>query len=144
MKKQIIDFWTHASLIFVFAYLLNFLWEAIHAYTLYQGHDFHASKYVPMLLYVSFIDALLICLIFLIWFLLFKKIIKSNKIKEIIFIVLFGFLIASIIELKALLFHQWSYNNIMPTIFGMGLSPLLQLPIIGVISIFLVGKFFRK
>jgi|SRR3989338_6765516 len=144
MKKQVIDFWTYASLIFVFAYLLNFLWEAIHAYTLYQGHDFQASIYVPMLLYVSFIDSLLICLIFFIGFLLFSKIIKSHNLKEIIFILASGFLIASFIELKALFFHQWNYKAIMPTIFGMGLSPLLQLPITGMISIFVVGKFFRK
>lgn len=144
MKHKIINLWSRASLIFIFSYLLNFLWEAIHAYTLYQSHDFQASKYVPMLLYASLIDSLLICLIFFVGFLVLKRIIKANKTKEVVFILIAGFIISSIIELKALLFKQWSYNDIMPTIFGMGLSPLLQLPITGLISIFLAGKLFRK
>ena len=36
--------------IFGFSFLLNFLWEALHAVYLYQRHDIDASNYVPMLL----------------------------------------------------------------------------------------------
>lgn len=144
MNRKTKSFIGRIFFIFVFSYLLNFLWEALHAYTLYESHDIIASKYVPMLLYVSLVDAFFISLIFAGGSLIFKREIKANNGKEILFILISGFIIAAIIELKALFLRQWSYSEFMPTLFGMGLSPLVQLSITGLIVIFITSKKLNK
>lgn len=49
-----------AIVVFGAGFMLNFVWEALHGVYLYQGHDMPASRYVPMLVYVSAVDGLLI------------------------------------------------------------------------------------
>lgn len=144
MNQKTKVFLSKLLFVFIFSYLLNFLWEALHAYTLYESHNIIASKYVPMLLYVSSVDAFFISLIFVGGLLVFKREIKANNGKEMLFILISGFIIAAIIELKALFLKQWSYSEFMPTLFGMGLSPLVQLSITGLIVIFMASKKFNK
>lgn len=136
-----------SSFIFVLAFLLNFLWESVHAVLFYADHaNYTANFFVKMISYASFIDALLILGIFLVGDLLWKGDcwIKEYDLKKILFTALIGFVIAVIIEAKALFFHQWSYTDLMPTIFGMGLSPLIQLSITGVIALEISSYFFYK
>lgn len=52
-KREALELGSILFFMFGFSFLLNFLWEALHAVYLYQRHDFGASNYVPMLLYVS-------------------------------------------------------------------------------------------
>jgi hypothetical protein len=59
-RRNTFEFSTIPLLIFVFSFFLNFFWEALHAVYLYQRHDFDASKYIPMLLYVSLVDSLVV------------------------------------------------------------------------------------
>lgn len=53
--------------------------------------------------------------------------------------------IAVIVEIKAIyIFGQWSYNSLMPTVFGLGLSPLLQLAVTGMMASWLTRYFLNK
>lgn len=127
-----------AVLIFVFSFLLNFLWESIHAVLFYEGHQtMESSFFVRMISYASFIDALMILIIFISGSIFWREFewIKKYDSRKIIYTAIVGFLIAAIIEAKALFFKQWSYNELMPTIFGLGLSPLIQLSITGILAI---------
>ncbi len=144
MNQKLVNLWTKVSFVFVFSFLLNFVWESLHAVYLYEGHNFAAKFYVRMILYVSTIDALLVCLILVIGSFVFDKFSNPLNLNQISFTFILGVLIAAIIEAKALFFKQWIYTDLMPTIFGMGLSPLLQLAVTGVISFFLVSKFFNR
>lgn len=128
---------------FVFSFLLNFLWEALHAVYLYQRHDFDASNYVPMLLYVSSVDSLIImglyigvsisCMNFF-WIKIFTK-------RQLFVFAGIGVLVAAIIEILSLFyFHRWAYKKLMPTVLGIGISPLIQLSITGLISVWWTRK----
>ena len=142
-KKKIRKILTIFTLLFAFGYLLNFFWEAQHAVFLYQGHDFSASKYIPMISYVSFIDSLLILGMYLIISILWKNIlwIKNIDKKNIFTFVFIGLLFAIIIEFRAIhILNKWSYNKLMPTVFGLGLSPLLQLSILGLLSLLITER----
>ena len=137
--------WTGGIVVFVLAFLLNFVWESIHAVLFYEGHaGYVADFFMRMVIYASSIDALLILGIFCSGCLLFKSAcwLESYRGKEVLYTVALGVVIAAIIEVKALLFEQWKYTALMPTIFGIGLSPLVQLAITGSLSIFLTAKFF--
>ena len=123
----------------IVSYLLNFVWESFHTVWLYEGHSFTAERFVPMISYVSFIDGLLIIGAYLIVSILFKDLSWINKIKSkhIKTFSVVSIIFAIIIEYKGVyLLKQWSYSNLMPTIFGIGLSPLIQLAVIGIIAIY--------
>lgn len=46
---------------------------------------------------------------------------------------------AVLIELAAVRFNMWSYHRRMPLVFGMGLSPLVQLALTGCASLYVVS-----
>ena len=133
--------------LFVFAYLLNFFWESFHSVLLYEGHNFNAAKYVLMIGYVSIIDGLLILGSYLLIFFLWKDFfwIKEKNIKPFILFIIINLIVALVIEYRALfILGKWSYNDLMPTIFGIGLSPLVQLSITGMLAILITKKLFFK
>ena len=104
--------------LFSFSFLLNFFWEALHAVYLYQHHDFDATTYVPMLFYVSSMDSLMVS-----------------------FFLILSLVVGFIIEYRAIFYtHRWLYRKTMPTIFGVGLSPLLQLSVTGILAVWLTRE----
>ena len=128
--------------ILVFAlitFLSNFFWESWHAFLLYESHNsFSAEFYLRMITYVSFMDMLLLLAIFAGGMIFWKnwQWFKKMDYKKYLYFIFASILISVIIEFKAVyVFNQWSYNELMPTIFGMGLSPLLQLATVGLLAI---------
>lgn len=134
-------------LVFVFSYLLNFVWESFHAVFLYEAHDFNSMKYVLMISYVSAVDGFLILGMYLAVSVLWKDFLwikQMNKKQNYIFMI-FGLIIAAIIEYRAVFLQQrWNYNSFMPTIFGIGLSPLLQLSITGILAVWIAKSILYK
>ncbi len=131
--------------VFFLSYLLNFFWESIHAVLFYKDHATYESLFfVKMISYATFFDAVIISGIFLGGCLIWRSInwLKEFSKQKVLYTVIVGFIIAVLIEAKALFFGQWSYNDVMPTIFGMGLSPLIQLSITGLITFFFAKKLF--
>ena len=143
MKNKIYEFGSVIVLLFVFSYLLNFLWESFHSVFLYAGHNFNAIRYVPMIGYVSAVDSLLILGIYLAISLLWKNFLwlKEMSREQIYTTIIIGLIIGAFIEYRAIFLQQrWSYNAIMPTIFGLGLSPLLQLSMTGIVALWLTKR----
>lgn len=142
-KQNVLELISIIFLTFVFSFFLNFLWEALHAVYLYQRHDFDASNYVPMLLYVSSVDSLIIICLYIgvsitrmnfFWLKFFMK-------REMFIFAGIGILVAAGIEILSVFYYQrWAYKELMPTIFGIGISPLIQLSITGLISVWLTRK----
>ena len=132
--------------IFVFAFMLNYMWESYHAVFLYEGHDFSAEKYVRMVTYVSMVDGALILAIYLIISVLWKDVLwlqKMNR-RQIWTAVAAGLAIAAAIEYrKVFVLKTWSYTPLMPTVFGVGVSPLLQLSVTGLVSFWLTRRMLR-
>ena len=129
--------------IFIFSYMVNFIWEALHAVFLYEGHDFNAMKYVVMVSYVSLMDGFLVVGIYIFVAVLWRDVawIREMNRKQICTVLLAGLLLAAAIEYsKVFVTRTWSYNRLMPTIFGLGLSPLLQLSSTGLWTFWLSGR----
>ena len=129
--------------IFIFSYMVNFIWESLHAVFLYEGHDFNAMKYVLMVSYVSIIDGFLVLGIYLFVAALWRDLtwIREMNKKRIFTVLVAGLLLAAAIEYsKVFVTRTWSYNRLMPTIFGLGLSPLLQLGMTGLWAFWLSGR----
>ena len=119
------------------AFASNFIWESWHASYLYASHTFNLSFW-PLMVYAASIDTILLLAIFfggtLIWknFYWFGK----DSIKVSLYFIIAGIIIAAVIEYKAVyIFQQWTYSNLMPTVFGFGVSPLVQLALTGLLSV---------
>jgi len=71
---------------------------------------------------------------------------KKMDIKKVGAIVATGLLVASLIEYrKVVILKTWTYLPAMPTILGIGISPLLQLSVTGLLSIWLTRRvWFQK
>lgn len=123
--------------------VLNLIWEFLH-YGLYIDLTGIPSTY--HLIFASITDLILISLIFFIISIFRKKInwIENPKRLDFAMIIILGIIIASIIEIYSLLKGRWAYTSLMPTIFGIGFSPLVQLFTTAIISLLLNKKLNKE
>jgi len=142
-RKKISDAILTLLLIFVFSFLLNYFWESVHEAFLYKVFKCMADKYIFMILIASVWDAFMIAAIYLGIAVLWKDILWLKKMTgaQIFALCLAGLVIATIIEYRyALVTKEWSYTPLMPTVFGIGLSPLLQLSTTGLLTFWVVRR----
>ncbi len=124
-------------LIFVFSFFLNFIWENLHSY-LYA--NYMAGKITEFILSrASLADAVIITILAL-PFVFFKEMSAKSWL-----IIVFGIFVSIIIELYALKTGRWEYNEYMPMVplLAVGLTPTIQLGLLGYISYRLVKKLMR-
>lgn len=139
-RSQLILFFI---VLFVVAFVFNFVWESNHAVLLYRDHNIPSSEYLPMMWYVSVMDGLSILFLYAVVALLLKDILWMNNAKKKGLALFAGLalLLATLIEYRGVYVQgRWSYNELMPTIFGMGLSPFVQLAITGVVALLVARR----
>lgn len=123
-------------LIFVIAFLLNILWENLHSflYDNYQGGTI--TEFI--LIRASLFDAFLILI-----FYLFIHVLNIRSDYGVM--IIFGFIVAVLIEFYALGTGRWMYNEYMPIIpfLKIGLTPTIQLAVLGYTTLFLQKRFLK-
>jgi 1,4-dihydroxy-2-naphthoate octaprenyltransferase len=115
--------------IFGLAFILNFIWENLHAflYANYQG----GAITEMILLRASFVDAIFITVVG-------TAFIKLKFFKERTWLVLLiGIIAAAGQEMYALASGRWAYNSLMPIIpiLNVGLTPTIQLGLLAYIKL---------
>lgn len=117
--------------------VINLIWEFSH-YRLYIDLTDIPSAF--HIIIASFTDLFLMFLIFLIISIFRKNIIwiDSPKKTDYFFIIFLGMLFAIVIEAYSLSKGRWSYKSLMPTIFGIGISPLIQLFTTFIVSLLII------
>ena len=139
---------SYVSYLFFITFFLNLFWEVLHS-SLYNWNIFPLENnvyfYIQKILMASLGDAIFLSLIFLIVSAINKntKWIKFPKQRDYSYIILLGLIFAILIELRAKFFNLWTYNQYMPTLFGIGISPLIQLATTGILSLIILKKFLR-
>jgi|SRR3989338_1502802 len=132
--------------VFCFAFLLNFLWENLQT-PLYECNKLLGKELIPHLLVASLGDALIILLIYWLGVLVYRRItwiFRLNK-SRVALIVTLGLVIAVLIEINATRWqYRWDYTELMPTIYGVGIVPVLQLIILPFIIFWLTKRFLRQ
>ena len=121
------------------ALFLNVIWEFSH-YFLYI--DLSGIPKYTHLIIASFTDMLIILGIFTIISLKNKN---TNWIKnpgkfDYLMVILLGLIVAIFIEVKNLNLGRWEYTATMPTLFGIGISPLIQLAFTGIIPLIFIKQ----
>ncbi len=129
----------------ILAFSLNLVWEVSHS-VLYDWNQSllqnNVEFYVPKILYSTFGDLLLLTAIFAV--VSFRnrnlKWIENPRKIDYVKVAILGFVVAFLIEVRAMAFHKWAYNSMMPVVFGLGLTPLIQLALTGIFILWLVKK----
>ena len=119
--------------------VLNLIWEFSH-YRLYL--DLTGIPSTRHLIMASIMDVFLVFLIFFFISMINKNwnwTKKPDK-KDYFLIILFGLMIALTIEIINLGLGRWAYTEAMPLIFGIGLSPLIQLFVTGILALMIFRK----
>ena len=121
------------------ALILNIIWEFSHHF-LYV--DLSGIPKYSHLIIASFADMLIILGIFAIVSLKNKNLnwIKNPSKFDYFMVVFLGLIIAIFIEMINLNLGRWKYTLAMPTLFGIGISPLIQLALTGIISLIFVKQ----
>ena len=127
------------TFIFVFSFALNFLWENLQ-FLLYASNNIGINNYFLLMLYASFVDAVIVLAIFLFLSLINKSINWKLNVRNILLFSIILIVISALIEINALKTGRWTYSSLMPTVFGIGLSPLIQLAVTGLISLIITRK----
>lgn len=126
-----------------FGFFLNFFWEILHGIFLYMPHWGGTEAYVPLILRASLGDAMYLLIVFFIGALLWRSIqwVSPMTLSKYLYVISIGIVLAVSIEVRAVyFFHQWEYSDLMPTILGIGISPLVQLATTGLIAALLVRR----
>ncbi|HBB65511.1 MAG TPA: hypothetical protein DCZ84_02675 [Candidatus Vogelbacteria bacterium] len=122
------------SLIFILSFFLNLIWENLHSYfyIVYMGGEITET----ILLRASIADAIIIILLTL------PFVLVASLRKRSWLIIPIGVLISICIELYALNTGRWAYNEYMPIIpiLSVGLTPTIQLGLLGYLSYFVFSK----
>lgn len=120
--------------LFAVALVLNLVWENVQM-TLYQSYG-SFWQHFPVCARASLWDAGYITALYLgiaflnndfFW-------IRQRQAKNYLLIIGVSLLVAWWIELDALRDGRWAYGERMPLVSGVGLTPLLQLPILSLLS----------
>jgi len=121
------------------ALILNIIWELLH-YSLY--FDLSRIPKYPHLIIASLTDMFILTGIFVIISLKNKNHdwIKHPSNFDYLLVALLGLIIAAFIEIINLNLGRWKYTAVMPTFFGIGISPLIQLAFTGIISLIIIKK----
>ena len=126
----------------VIAFILHLSWEVGHS-LLYDWNP-DISFYIPHISFMALKDALWSVAFFGIMAVVMQDFFwfKTKKNGWLV-IALMGFIFSVIIiEWQALATERWQYNNLMPIVplFGVGLTPILQMTFLPILSVFTAGR----
>lgn len=132
------------ALVFLAGFSTNLIWENLQA-PLYQGYESFITHFL-FCLGASIIDGVVIVAFYLIISLVRNNFVWLVEMRTTDVFLLFtlGAVTAFAFEKWAISSGWWDYNQNMPIIFGVGLTPLIQLPILSVLSIYLIKFLARK
>lgn len=112
---------------YIIAFCISLIWEVLHA-PLYSHHESYAS-HMPMLLWASCADALIISVVY---FIVTKLNIKSQYKLPLLCCSLL--IIGFFLEKYSIMTGRWEYTTQMITLIGVGISPLIQLPVTALLA----------
>ena len=126
--------------IYAIAFVLNFVWENIHA-RFYAGYG-GFWHFFPLTGVATFWDGAIILGIYIAIALLRRDIYWARSLnrQSLAGAVVLGIGVAVYIEMRALREGRWGYNELMPLIYGLGLTPILQMIVLPAVSYYLVAK----
>ncbi len=129
--------------IFIVGFLLNLIWEFAHCQLYETCRRQTWAQNAPLLLKMSLKDGLFVVLFYSLTALIFRQadILSNNYTIAFLLILALGF--AFIDEKISVRLKRWEYAIVMPTIFGVGITPLLEIALTGLLAIGIIFRFLN-
>ncbi len=121
--------------VFLLGFLLNVVWEMLHSQLYTTCLEQTWTKNVPLLLKMSLKDGAWITLFYGTSVLFFQNWNIFEHIWQLIFFIALGLAFGFIDESISIRLKRWEYAPAMPKIFGVGLTPLLEIPVTGILAL---------
>lgn len=120
--------------IFLISFLINLLWEVIHSQLYETCLRLPLKKFIPLIIGASLKDGFWISTFYLISIFILGEInILANPLQLFVFVFL-TLLFSYIDEKISIKLKRWEYSKQMPKILGVGITPLLELAITGILT----------
>jgi hypothetical protein len=126
--------------LFIASLSINFFWENLHCFLYTTCTAQSLGGRIILLLIASLKDAFWVTVFYLITVYLFKNKDILKNIKQVLFFILLCFAFAFADEKISLYYGRWDYSPLMPLVFGVGLSPLMELAATGALSFMILNK----
>jgi hypothetical protein len=127
--------------IFLISFLINLLWEVIHSQLYTTCLKAPLKKFIPLIIGASLKDGFWISFFFGISVYIFGNVNILTNLHQLLFFTFLALSFSFIDEKISLKKKRWEYSKQMPKIFGVGITPLLEVAITGIATflyIFLV------
>lgn len=124
--------------LFIIAFFLNLLWEVSHSVLYKTCKKMQVNNYVVLILKQTAKDGVWIVVFYLASVLAFHNTNILELRTQLIFFILFCLLFSFIDEKISIKMKRWEYAKNMPTFLGVGVTPLLELAVTGIIAVFIV------
>ncbi len=121
--------------LFFIAFFINLLYEILHSFLYETCLNVHLKRYIFLIFKAAIFDGFSITAIYFIVSLIFANNLRISMFLLISLIFAYGY------EKYALSHKRWKYSNSMPILLGVGITPLIQLALTGLLSIYLVLNF---
>jgi len=126
------------------AFFLNFFWEVLHSRLYETTLAMGPAALGNLLTLQSLKDAGWIVLFYLITLAIFRNTdITRNRAQLAVFILL-ALMFSFVDERISIELGRWAYAPAMPTVFGAGLTPFLELAVTGLVTFLVVFVIFRE
>ena len=120
--------------IFFISFFINLLWEVIHSQLYITCLKAPLKKFIPLIIGASLKDGFWISSFFLVSVYIFGNVNILLDYYQLLFFTFLALVFSFIDEIISLKMRRWKYSKQMPRIFGVGITPLLELAITGILT----------
>ncbi len=124
--------------IFFISFLINLLWEVVHSQLYTTCLKAPLKKYISLIIGASLKDGFWISLFFLISILIFNNVNILLNYYQLLFFIILALIFSFYVEKISLKMNRWEYSKQMPQLFNVGITPLIELVITGVLTFFYI------
>ncbi len=121
--------------LFFIAFFLNLLYELLHSLLYKTCQEASLKKYIYLILKAAIFDGLVISVISVATFSIFPA-------YQLVVFVLVSLAFAYLWEIYSLKAGEWEYAKTMHKMLGVCLTPLVQLVLTGLLSLYIANNFF--
>ncbi len=126
--------------LFLISFFINLVYEISHSFLYKTCLEVSTKRYVYLILKGACFDGFVITIFYYCSYLIFKTQNIIENYLQLAFFILISLLFAYFWEAYSLKAGKWEYAKNMPLFFGVGLTPLIQLSLTGILSLLLIFK----
>lgn len=128
--------------ILIIGFFINLLYELLHSVLYKTCLEASLRKYTYLMLKAALFDGLVIGVVYYISYLIFNNVNPFLNTLQLTTFLLLSLTFAYAWEIYSLRREKWEYASNMPLFLAVGVTPLLQLVLTGICTLYIVFNFY--